>query len=429
MFEKGIVVTGIFIASTVLQLISQIIITRVFGASFELDVFLAAVAIPAIVVTVIYGTFNDAFLPLFGEKKTNDPEHADQYFFSHLISLSLLSFGVAIVLMLSANPISQLLYGSRGVVFVKDVAFQMRYLFMIIPVAVISTLLGTYAYAHKNFIRFPLAQLLGSLLNVIIILFLSQSIGIWALIMGFVGNILIQVLFLLPRSLLSQTPKFSNITPFLYAFLPLMIGSFALRSDTLIIRSYGSLLPEGYLVYLNLISKIFSVATGVLTIGIQVLLLPHLVKFLSEKKVSQAIAYVNKAKILGLFISIVIIIAITLLSPLIIQLLFVGGKFTAKDATTASSMIPLFILPAIAWGTNSIFFQPLVALKKQFQLGVLNVAALILGIGVAWTANQLFGPLFAIISGITVQLFTGIIGSEILWQYHKKKLLTSVSSS
>ncbi|PIR13752.1 hypothetical protein COV49_01230, partial [Candidatus Falkowbacteria bacterium CG11_big_fil_rev_8_21_14_0_20_39_10] len=78
MFKKGIVVTGIFIASTVLQLISQIIITRVFGASFELDVFLAAVAIPAIVVTVIYGTFNDAFLPLFGEKKTNDPEHADQ---------------------------------------------------------------------------------------------------------------------------------------------------------------------------------------------------------------------------------------------------------------------------------------------------------------------------------------------------------------
>ncbi len=422
MFKKGIAVTAIFILSTFLQLLSQIIITRIFGAALDLDIFLAAVAIPSILVTVIYGTFNDAFLPLLGEKKATDLEQADQYFFSHLLTLLLLSLGVAVLMIGLSDLISSLLYGSRGEEFVTSVAFQMRFLFMAIPLAVVSTLLGSYQYAAKKFTRFPLAQVLGSALNLTIIYFLAQSLGIWALVIGFVITIAFQIFFVIPKSVFKSSFQFVNIMPFLFAMTPLIIGSFALRSDTLIMRSYGSLLPEGYLVYLNLISRIFSVATGVITIGIQVLLLPHLVEYLAEKKYEKVIEYVNKAKILGLFVTIAVIISLSLVAPIIIRILFVGGKFTLKDAEITSSLIPFFILPALAWGTNSIFFQPLIAMKKQFQLGMLNVGALVLAIGTAWLVNELFGALAAIIIGITVLLLTGIIGSEILWQYHKKKL-------
>ena len=423
MLKKGIAVTAIFILSTFLQLLSQIIITRIFGAQLDLEIFLAAVAIPSIMVTVIYGTFNDAFLPLFGEKKTQDPENADQYFFSHLLTLFLFAVVTASILIALSEPLSALMYGSRGEGFVASVAFQMRFLFMAIPLAVVSTLLGSYQYAAKKFTRFPFAQLLGSLLNLTIIYFLAGSMGIWALVIGFVANIVFQMLLMIPRSIFTKSFQLANIGPFLFAMTPLILGSFALRSDTIIMRSYGSLLPSGYLVYLNLISRIFSVATGVITIGIQVMLLPHLVEYLSEKNYEKAIQYANKAKILGLFVTIGVIIALALFAPIIIRILFVGGKFTLKDAETTSSLIPFFILPALAWGTNSIFFQPLIAMKKQLQLGILNIGALILGLGTAWTINMIFGALAAIIIGITVLLLTGIIGSEILWQYYKKKLL------
>lgn len=422
MFKKGIAVTAIFIVSTFLQLLSQIIVTRIFGAALDLDVFLAAVAVPSILVTVIYGTFNDAFLPLLGSKKATEPHKADQFFFSHLLTLLLLSLVVAVVMIGLSDLMSSLLYGSRGAEFVKAVAFQMRFLFMAIPLAVVSTLLGSYQYAAKKFTRFPLAQVLGSALNLLIIFLLAPILGIWALVVGFVANIGFQMLLVIPPSVFTSSFQFANIGPFLFAMTPLIIGSFALRSDTLIMRSYGSLLPEGYLVYLNLISRIFSVATGVITIGIQVLLLPHLVEYLAEKKYEKMVEYVSKAKILGLFVTIGVIVSLSLFAPIIIRILFVGGKFTLKDAEITSSLIPFFILPALAWGTNSIFFQPLIALKKQFQLGMLNVGALILAIGTAWLANVIFGPLAAIIIGITVLLLTGIIGSEILWQYYKKKL-------
>ena len=45
MIKKGIAVTAIFIISNFIQLVSQIVVTRLFGAKLDLDIFLAAVAL------------------------------------------------------------------------------------------------------------------------------------------------------------------------------------------------------------------------------------------------------------------------------------------------------------------------------------------------------------------------------------------------
>lgn len=427
MIKKGIFVTAIFVISALVQLISQIVVTRIFGAKLDLDIFLAAVALPTIAVTVIYGTLNDAFLPLYGEKKVKDPENSDTYFFSSLLILGVLSFLFAWIFNFFTQPISQLLYGSRGEEFVRNVAVQMSYMSLSLPFSVIATLLGTYFYAHKKFNRFPFAQLIGSFANLLLIILLAPSWGIFSLVFAFVINIIFQILIIIPKSILNFKFKFINMFPLLIAWLPLVIGTFALRSDTLLIRSFASTLPTGYLVYLNLISKIFFLSTGMMTIGIQVLLLPHLVEYFSQKNYERAIENVNKAKIIAIGISIVITVFLVLLAPLAINILFVGGKFSANDARITISLLPIFVIPAIGWGINAVFFQPLLALKKQTQVGILNVLALLAGWSSAWAVGRYFGALPAITSGLIILLFTGIIGSEILWQHYKTKLLKSAS--
>jgi putative peptidoglycan lipid II flippase len=428
MIKKGINITVIFIISTFIQLVSQIVVTRIFGATFNLDIFLAAVALPTIFVTVIYGTLNDAFLPHYGEIKNKNSEKADAYFFSVLLTLGLLSFLTALVLSFFTDLISLFLYSSRGGDFVQNVSIQMKFMFLSIPLSVVATLFGSYYYVHKHFLRFPVAQAVGSIANVAIILLLASSMGIWSLVVAFVVNILIQILFVIPGSILKFRFQFSNITPLLFAWVPLILGALALRSDTLMIRSLAASLPDGYLVYLNLISKIFSLATSVMTIGIQVLLLPHLVEYFAKKDFAKAITTVNKTKIITLGISVVMTILVVMLTPLFVSLLFVGGKFTSQDAQTTISLVPYFVLPAIGWGINSVFFQPLLALKKQLHLGILNIISLVLGWGIGWIVKENFGALPGITSGLIVLLFSGIIGSELLWQYYKKKLKVSHSS-
>jgi len=93
---------------------------------------------------------------------------------------------------------------------------------------------------------------------------------------------------------LFESTKIGNL---LFAWFPLIVGNFALRSDVLLVRSFGSQLPTGYLVYLNLITKIFSLAAGVTTIGIQIVLLPHLIDEIANKKYQAVITKVQKAKI------------------------------------------------------------------------------------------------------------------------------------
>lgn len=427
MIKKGIAVTGIFIISTAIQLISQIVVTRVFGANLDLDIFLAAVALPTIIVTVIYGTLNDAFLPLFGEKRVHDSQRADSYFLSTLIILTFASFVVATVAGFFMNPLSELLYAGRDRAFIDAVATQMYYMMFSIPLSVAATLLGAYYYVHKEFRRFPFAQAVGSVANLLLIIMLAPRMGTWALVFAFVVNIFFQILLVIPKALFSFRFVPVNVLPVVLAWIPLMIGSFALRSDTLLIRSFGASLPAGYLVYLNLISKIFALATGVMTIGIQILLLPHLVDYIAGRQFDRAVSNVSKAKLIAVGVSVLVTIVLALLAPIAIRLLFVGGRFTGNDADITISLLPMFILPAIGWGISGVFFQPLLALKKQTQVGIINVASMLLGWGTAYVVNMYAGALPAITAGLIVLLFTGIIGSEIVWQHHKRKLLASAT--
>jgi len=423
MLKKSFFVTVIFGLSTLIQLVSNIIITRFFGAKIDLDIFLAAVAVPTIIVTVIYGTLNDAFLPLYGENKIKNPEKSDQYFLFHFLILTLVSLPLTCVFYFLSQPISHLLYSVRGVEFVKNVAFQMKYLFFSIPFSVIATVFGTYYYIHKKFIRFPLAQAIGSIINLTLIILLSPYIGIFSLVLAFVVNIIFQIFLIVPPLKIFKIKNWEvrEIRNLFLAWLPLIIGAFAFRSDAILIRSFGSQLASGYLVYLNLISKIFSLAVGVMTIGIQIVLLPHLVEEIAQKNHQKVIVKINQAKLLSLGVSILVVIAIVIVSPTVIKFLFVGGKFTLKDGQKVISLLSYFILPGIGWGIANIFFQPLLALKKTWTVGIINIISLIFGWLIASFINNKFNsPIDAISWGLVTLLFTNIILAEIIWQRAKK---------
>jgi len=426
MIKKGFITTGIFIISTCIQLISQIVVTRIYGASLSLDIFLAAVAVPTIIVTVIYATLNDAFLPLLAQRKHDEKE---TYLLSHIITLTTITFFVSLIISIVSDPLSALLYGQRGIEFVHNVSFQIRYLFLSIPVSVAATLLGSYFYERKDFIRFPFAQLLGSAINLLIIYYFAPIIGIWALVSAFVINIVIQIFFIIPRKIFSVRFIFASPWQILIAWTPLIIGNIAMRSDTLLVRSFAVGLPDGYLVYLNLVVKVFSLATSVATIGIQVLLLPHIIEYFNDKNYTRLFITVRKAKIGSILVSMSITMLLLFIAPFFITLLFVGGKFTAEDALVTNKLLPLFVLPSIGWGINTIFMQPLIALKKQYVVGALNVLAMILGFSVGYVTKLHFGPLFGILTGLTTLIFSGIIGSEFVWQYYKNQIQKSQSSS
>lgn len=423
MKRKSVELTIIFGLITLIQLVTQIVVVRLFGATFQYDAFLAAVALPSVIVTVIYGTLSDAFMPLYSG---NDGEGNKSRYFGQVIStLFVIGFifsGLIYFVVPFLQPI--LFSGTNKELFLASLPL-FRTMIWLTPFAIVTTIIGSTWYYHKHFSRFPFAQLLGAAASILVTVLLFQYIGIWSLVVGFLVGVLSQFLIVAPGAKISlSAPDFKVVLTLLLSWLPLIISSFAVRSDTLIMRSFGSELGEGQLVYINLVSRMYSLGSGIVTIGIQVLLLPTLLERFSQKKYQEASSLVNKTKIVGILLSVGSSLAILLLGPLVIRYLFIGGKFTLADFAEVEKMFPIFLLPSFAWGLNSIFFQPLIALKKSWTLGIINSVSL----GLSWFATQyLFAlgyGLWAISIGLCVLLFGGIITSEIIWQIEKKKILS-----
>jgi O-antigen/teichoic acid export membrane protein len=160
-------------------------------------------------------------------------------------------------------------------------------------------------------------------------------------------------------------------------------------------------------------------------IGIQTVTFPHLVETIQKKDIHYAIRQVNKAKIYTFILSLIVIGIIVFISPFFMRLLLTGGKFNKENVETLISLFPYFILPAIGWGVDSLFSQPITAIGKQHLMTGVNIIAVVLAWGGATVANTYFGGLTAISTGLIVLIFTGIIGAEIIWRIERVKLLKS----
>ena len=359
-------------------------------------------------------------MPLFGEKLVFNKDKAYHFFFGQLSSLTLIGLVISGLLFVFARPLMALLFSNQSLQ-IPILTQMFSLLILAIPFSIFVTVLGMRQYAEKHYYRFPIAQLAGSIINLVLVLVLYNKFGAWGLIYSFVLNIVIQILFVLPGKLKF---RLDGIFPTLSLWVPLIIGVSALKSDSLIIRSFSSQIGESYIIYQNLISKVCSLSAGILTIGMQVLLLPNIIETITQKDYLRTKNLVNKAKAYALFLSLILVILIYFLAPIVIKILFVGGKFTISDYDNTIKLLPYYLMPIVGWGTVSVFMQPLYALKKHFQIGTLNLSIFI----IAWIVTDRISKIhvaLAISMGLSILLIGSSLGAEILWRINFKKLSTS----
>jgi len=432
MKKSALTITLINGLVTAIQIVGQIIVARIFGAKIELDAFVSAVTIPTMLTTVIAATLSDAFLPNLKKRQVKNEEESNIYFFRIVLLLSFIVLFVTIILDIFSIPLLNAIFGIRGESFVLFTDQLMMYMLYTLPFTVLGTLFNSYLYSKKKFFLPSIAYLGGSILNLLLIVLLSPSIGIVSMVVGFTSAIILQLFIVFPYKIssylfsafksISDKSTSKELPLLLIAWLPLVVSSIILRFDAVLTRSFAARLPEGYIVYVNLVTKLFAGLVGIMTIGIQTVFFPHLVELIHTNNFKKAEGQVNKAKLYGLVLSVGTILFIFFIAPFFMRLLLTGGKFSGKNVEILISLFPYFLLPAVGWGVGQIFFQPIIAIGKQYLLTMVNVLAVFL----AWlSANYtygIFGGMAAISVGLIVLAFTGIIGAEIIWKMEAKRL-------
>jgi peptidoglycan biosynthesis protein MviN/MurJ (putative lipid II flippase) len=417
--RKSLEISIIFGLVTLVQLITQIIVVRLFGASFAYDSFLVAVALPTVLISVIYSTLNDTFMPQYASQK----DDTTRLSYARRVTTILVATSAFLALLFTIliPLLGPILFASQPADLFAASIPLFSVMIWALPVAVAVTIWGSVAYYRGLSIHLPFAQLLGAVASLLVTISLYPSMGIWALVYGFVVNIIAQLLIIHPKFGLTHL-KPTLVIPLVIAWIPLIISNFALKSDILLMRSFATSLGEGYLVYLNLITKMYAIGSSIVTIGIQVLLLPNLLDKFRHNQYTEAIRLVNRTKLVSIALSILTSFAILIIGPILIRTFFVGGKFALSDYYIVRDLFPIFLIPSFAWGLNNIFIQPLIAIGQYWALGIANVVVLI----IAWLVTMLLSSLglgiWSISIGLSVLLFGSIIVCEMLWQKAKTKL-------
>jgi putative peptidoglycan lipid II flippase len=433
MKKSALTITIINGLVTAIQIVGQIIVARLFGAKIELDGFVAAVTIPTMLVTVIASTLSDAFLPNLKKEQIKNEEKSNIYFFKISFLVGLIVLALTIGIDLFSVPLLNTLFGVRGEVFVLFTDRLMMYMLYTLPFTVLSTFFNSYLYSKKQFFLPSIAYLAGSILNLSMIVLLSPLIGITSMVIAFISAIILQIFIVFPYKIhryissaissLKNTSTKDELIKLFIAWSPLVISSLIMRFDAVLTRSFSARLPEGYIVYVNLVVKLFSGLIGITTIGIQTVFFPHLVELVHTHNYKRAQVQVNKAKLYGFLLSVGTILIILFIAPFFMRLLLTGGKFSGKNVEILISLFPYFVLPAVGWGIAQIFAQPIIAIGKQHLLTLVYMLAVFLAWASATLTYNIFGGMMAISVGLIVLSFTGIIGAEIIWKIQSKKLL------
>lgn len=417
--KKAFIITVLFGLNSLINVLSQVFIARFFGTSLALDNFLIAVTLPTLLITIFYGTVNDAFLPEFMERSQKNKSQGQKYaglWFKQIILLSLLTFTLSLI-------IPKLILTSLFQTVNIQTINYFRYLSYALLFALPNSLLMSLAYAKNHYYLPVLLQLLGAVVNLLFIALSSNLWGPMSLVFGFVTNMAVQFVFLLPYLRFLNLRKSNFFDRQIYVlWLPLIGMAFLFRIDSLILRTASLGLGIGMVSVVNYASRFFSMSSGIITSGIKALFLPILSNRLATRNIKGAKQVIQKSLFFGLLLSVISALVIYLIRVPLVKILFMRGSFTETDANAVISLIPYFIPAAIGWGIFQITAIPYFAVKQNSIPLIVSAIGAALGYGFSLYFKSTFLILTAPIAIAIMLLFDSFV-LFILWYKNETRFL------
>ena len=175
----------------------EVAVAYQFGAGDALDTFLIALLLPQFAMNVVSGSLNAAFIPTYTQVREHEGQAEAQRLFSSVMvwSAGLLIAG-SVVLALMAPYILRVV----GSGFADEkLALATSLYYILLPCLLLSgvaTTWGAILNAHERF-AFPSAiPIMSSVVTVLMVVFVAEQWGIYALAIATVGGLLLETALL-----------------------------------------------------------------------------------------------------------------------------------------------------------------------------------------------------------------------------------------
>ncbi len=376
-----------------LQFIFQVFLAKHFGASWEMDAYVASIAIPSVASAVLVGSLGYAFVPLFSQRLAEDRESAWRLAGSMATLLVVFSGAIAAGSFLFAEPLVALLCpGFTAERFDLAAGLLRIQSWLVVTNGLIAFLQSVY-HCHRRFLLPAVASPLGialTLSGAIVFRNSGMPAVAWSVLAGSAATAAL-TLPLFARNARLGFRLGAEVKQCLLLMLPLVCGAVYFRLDPLVDRYLTSMLPVGSVSHLGYAWRI---ATALLTItvgGLSVVAFPNFASHWTAGRHEEFRGEVAAAMRCVTAILAPMAFALLFFSKPLIGDLLERGEFTAVDTASVAWLLVLYLGMIVGAGVAEITAKVFYSLSDTRTPTWLGVGAFTVGLVLKITLTSRFG--------------------------------------
>lgn len=396
-------VTTLSFAQLVLLFVLQLVLAHAFGASRELDVYLAAYAIPLTIGGIISGAASSVLVPIYHRRKSESGiAAAEGEVACVLIALAIVSTALAAAIFLGATEVAWTLYADlvpadrplRSGTSAPSVATLIAILAWLVPLNVLTGAYYGIEHARGSFLYPAAWGVVGPIVTILGFLYLSdRSIDAlaWTTIAG--AAVGVSGLALRTPSLLrvAERGAWKALIPFLSMSAPLLLAHSVSRLDAVIDRPLAAMLPEGSISHLGYAWRIVLAAATIATSGLAVVIFPSLARHAAAKDHSKLGHDLAEGWRFLAVVTIPIVLGIGICGESIIAACFERGAFTSDDTERVAALTNLYLGALVAAVCGELGTRTFLAFGRAWLPTLIGISGFALGVGLKFAVVGRFG--------------------------------------
>ena len=407
--RAAVIVAAGILASRLLGLVRNAVITGLLGDSSEADVFFDAFFVPDLLFYLVAGGFlSITFIPILSTYLADGRENEGWEAFSSIavpvlglltvLTLAGLAFSDALVDLVFVR-FRNLLGGSRDALSAAELAAVADLTRIVLPAQIfflMGSLLMGVQYAKGRFaipavapVIYNASIITGGALGAAVVAPEARWFAWGALAGAAIGNFGLQAWGARRAGLRWVTPRLGHEAVGEYArlALPLMIGQSIAVLDEQFFRVFGQWAGEGGTTQLILARQTNMVPVGLIGQAASVAAFPLLARLVAEGKTEEMKETLSTALRYIIFVGVPATAAVLAASQPTIRVLYQRGEFSAAATTATASALVVLSFSITLWATHQVYARAFYAERKMWP-------PVLLGTGATVVYLLSIGPLF-----------------------------------
>lgn len=368
-----------------LQFLYQMVLAKWYGAEIEMDAFLGAQTLPMVVATILVGTLQYAFVPIFIQRR-EQIGHEAAWELAGTTGLILIP-GIALLSLagcLAAPAIVQLQFPGYSPRQAELTVELFRILVWLTWTISVTAFFQTVLQSSQIYGPAAIGPLIGTLVTFGASWLVYGRWGIYGIAWSTLGGALVSLVWQAPHYCRHARHRFridDGMRQMGWMLLPLMLGAAVYKLDPLVDRYLASELAPGSVSRLTYASRLIAAFLTLTSNGLAMVVFPVLVVHATKSERGLLKGEVGHALQFLVFLLLPLCLALGWYPAPIVRDLFERGRFTPDDTAAVAELLLLSLGVLVGGSAGEILSKTFFALGDSRTPTLVRCVGFLVGAG------------------------------------------------